>query len=39
VIVNGLQRVHPGVTVTPEKVAMDARQIEDSMLAAADAKL
>ena len=25
VVVNGLQRVHPGVVVTPERVAMDAR--------------
>ncbi|MBB6093243.1 RND family efflux transporter MFP subunit [Povalibacter uvarum] len=27
VVVNGLQRVHPGVVVKPELVAMDARQI------------
>ena len=33
VIVNGLQRVHPGVVVAPEKVAMDARQTADAMLA------
>ncbi|HEY5758628.1 MAG TPA: efflux RND transporter periplasmic adaptor subunit [Steroidobacter sp.] len=33
VIVNGLQRVHPGVVVAPEKVAMDARQSADAMLA------
>ncbi|MDY6945288.1 MAG: efflux RND transporter periplasmic adaptor subunit [Pseudomonadota bacterium] len=39
VIVNGLQRVHPGVVVAPEKVAMDARQNADAMLAAADSKL
>jgi RND family efflux transporter MFP subunit len=39
VIVNGLQRVHPGVVVAPEKVAMDARQNANAMLAAADAKL
>ena len=34
VIVNGLQRVHPGVIVAPEKVAMDARLNENAMLAA-----
>jgi RND family efflux transporter MFP subunit len=33
VIVNGLQRVHPGITVAPEKVAMDARLNDDAMLA------
>jgi RND family efflux transporter MFP subunit len=34
VIVNGLQRVHPGVVVAPEKVAMDARKnAADAMLA------
>lgn len=33
VIVNGLQRVHPGVTVAPEKVAMDARLTDSTMLA------
>ena len=33
VIVNGLQRVHPGVVVAPEKVAMDARLNQNSMLA------
>ncbi|WP_116807879.1 efflux RND transporter periplasmic adaptor subunit [Steroidobacter cummioxidans] len=33
VIVNGLQRVHPGVTVAPEKVAMDARLNDSAMLA------
>lgn len=33
VIVNGLQRVHPGVVVAPEKVAMDARQTAGAMLA------
>lgn len=26
VVVNGLQRVHPGAVVTPERVAMDARE-------------
>jgi RND family efflux transporter MFP subunit len=35
VIVNGLQRVHPGVVVAPEKVAMDARQTSGAMLASA----
>ncbi len=35
VIVNGLQRVHPGVVVAPEKVAMDARTNDSAMLAAA----
>ncbi|WP_129781198.1 efflux RND transporter periplasmic adaptor subunit [Peristeroidobacter soli] len=35
VVVNGLQRVHPGVVVAPEKVAMDARVIEGAMLASA----
>ena len=34
VIVNGLQRVQPGATVAPEKVAMDARLNENTMLAA-----
>ncbi|MBM0103999.1 efflux RND transporter periplasmic adaptor subunit [Steroidobacter sp. S1-65] len=38
VIVNGLQRVHPGVVVAPEKVAMDARLNRDSMLASSDVK-
>lgn len=33
VIVNGLQRVHPGVVVAPEKVAMDARLNDEAMLA------
>lgn len=33
VIVNGLQRVHPGVVVAPEKVAMDARKNDSAMLA------
>ena len=33
VVVNGLQRVHPGVIVAPEKVAMDARLNDDAMLA------
>lgn len=34
VIINGLQRVHPGVIVAPEKVAMDARLNDNAMLAA-----
>lgn len=33
VIVNGLQRVRPGVVVAPEKVAMDARLNDNTMLA------
>jgi RND family efflux transporter MFP subunit len=33
VIVNGLQRVHPGVVVATEKVAMDARQNASALLA------
>ncbi|HEY0684330.1 MAG TPA: efflux RND transporter periplasmic adaptor subunit [Steroidobacter sp.] len=39
VIVNGLQRVHPGVTVAPEKVAMDARLNDNALLASTDVKL
>jgi hypothetical protein len=31
--VNGLQRVHPGVVVKPELVAMDARQTAEVRLA------
>jgi RND family efflux transporter MFP subunit len=38
VIVNGLQRVHPGTVVAPEKVAMDARLNSNSMLASTDVK-
>ena len=38
VVVNGLQRVHPGVIVAPEKVAMDARLTGDTKLAANTAK-
>ena len=34
VIVNGMQRVRPGVVVAPERVAMDARLDGDAMLAA-----
>ncbi len=33
VVVNGLQRVHPGTVVAPQRVAMDARQIIESKLA------
>ena len=33
VVVNGLQRVHPGVVVAPERVAMDARENAEAMLA------
>lgn len=36
VIVNGLQRVHPGAIVAPERVAMDARINGDAMLAHVD---
>jgi len=39
VIVNGLQRVHPGAVVAPEKVAMDARVIGDAAMLASDVKL
>ena len=34
VVINGLQRVHPGVVVAPEKVAMDARLTGDVKFAA-----
>ena len=33
VVVNGLQRVRPGVVVAPERVAMDARELQESKLA------
>lgn len=33
VVVNGLQRVHPGAVVTPQRVAMDARLQGDTRLA------
>jgi RND family efflux transporter MFP subunit len=33
VIVNGLQRVQPGAVVAPERVAMDARENAEAMLA------
>jgi multidrug efflux system membrane fusion protein len=35
VVVNGLQRVRPGVVVAPERVAMDARELAESKLAMA----
>jgi multidrug efflux pump subunit AcrA (membrane-fusion protein) len=38
VIVNGMQRVHPGAVVAPELVAMDARITGDAMLASAAVK-
>lgn len=33
VVVNGLQRVHPGAIVTPERVAMDARENAEARFA------
>lgn len=33
VVVNGLQRVHPGAVVAPERVAMDARELEEARFA------
>jgi RND family efflux transporter MFP subunit len=33
VVVNGLQRVRPGVTIAPERVAMDARELAEAKLA------
>lgn len=33
VVVNGLQRVHPGVVVAPQKIAMDARLSGDAKFA------
>ncbi len=38
VIVNGLQRVRPGVVVATERVAMDARELAESKLAMAGNK-
>jgi RND family efflux transporter MFP subunit len=38
VVVNGLQRVHPGTVVAPEKVAMDARLNDNAMLASTAVK-
>ena len=35
VIVNGLQRVRPGVVVAPERIAMDAREAAEAKLAMA----
>ena len=35
VIVNGLQRVRPGVVVAPERIAMDARELAEAKLAMA----
>ena len=35
VIVNGLQRVRPGVIVAPERIAMDAREVAEAKLAMA----
>jgi RND family efflux transporter MFP subunit len=36
VVVNGLQRVHPGTVVKPELTAMDARQVSEARLATAN---
>jgi RND family efflux transporter MFP subunit len=33
VVVNGMQRIRPGVVVAPERVAMDARELEETKLA------
>jgi RND family efflux transporter MFP subunit len=33
VVVNGLQRVRPGVIIAPERVAMDARELAEAKLA------
>jgi multidrug efflux system membrane fusion protein len=38
VIVNGLQRVRPGVVVAPERVAMDAREKAEAQFAMAGGK-
>jgi len=38
VVVNGLQRVRPGVVVAPERVAMDARELAEAKLAMAASK-
>ena len=37
VVVNGLQRVQPGVVVAPERVAMDARENAEALLASSAA--
>ena len=39
VIVNGLQRVRPGVVVATERVAMDARELAESKLAMAGSQV
>jgi multidrug efflux system membrane fusion protein len=36
VVVNGMQRIRPGVVVAPERVAMDARELAESKLAMAN---
>ena len=38
VVVNGLQRVRPGVTITPERVAMDAAAAPPADAATASAQ-
>jgi RND family efflux transporter MFP subunit len=38
VVVNGMQRVRPGVVVAPERVAMDAREKAEAKLAMAEQK-
>ena len=38
VVVNGMQRVRPGVVVAPERVAMDARELAESKLAMTESK-
>jgi RND family efflux transporter MFP subunit len=38
VVVNGMQRVRPGVVVAPERVAMDARELAESKLAMIESK-
>jgi RND family efflux transporter MFP subunit len=35
VVVNGMQRIRPGVVVAPERVAMDARELAETKLAMA----
>jgi RND family efflux transporter MFP subunit len=35
VVVNGLQRVQPGAVITPQQVAMDAREVSETRLASA----
>ena len=35
VVVNGLQRVQPGAVITPQQVAMDARELGETRLASA----